>query len=121
MDWPPLAPLVLFMGAVLVVAAFIVAVSGHFPAEHRKPALAGPAGTAIIVATSLVVAGSGLLALHLAWRDLPWYAAVLGAGPMILAGPYMLHPLPDRVVNGASILLLLAGLAGVLAGLMLTV
>ena len=118
MEWPPVAGLATFMAAILVVVMFIIAASGHFPAEHRKPALAGPAGTAIIVGTSIIVAAVMLIAAVYAWLVLPWYAAVIGAGLMILIAPYALHPLPDSVVNGRGALLFLAVAAAVLAGLM---
>ncbi len=118
MEWPPVAELAIFMAAILIVCMFIIAASGHFPAEHRKPALAGPAGMAIIVGTSIVVAVTMLIAVVYAWLILPWYAAVIGAGLMVLIAPYTLHPLPDTIVNGRGALLLLALLAAVLAGFM---
>ncbi len=118
MQWPPVAELVTFTAAVLVIFMFVIAASGHFPAEYRKAALAGPVGTAIIVATSVVIGVTCLIALFYAWHYLPWYAAVIAAGLMILIAPYTLHPLPDAIINGRGVLLLLALAAILLDALM---
>lgn len=116
MELPGVAELIIFMAAVLTISAFVITVAGQFPREHRKPALDGPAGAAVLWLTITLAAAAGIATLAFAWRALPWYAAVLGAGLMILIAPYVLHPLPDRVVNGPSALLALAFLALVLAG-----
>ncbi len=116
---PPLATLV-FMAAVLVVATFTIAVSGHFPRQQRKPALEGRGGTLVIAVTIAAVGLTAIIALGLAWTVIPWYAAVIGGGLMILLGPYVLHPFPDTIVNGRSVLLALAVLALALDALMLS-
>lgn len=114
-SWPALA---LFVAAVLVIAMFVIAAAGHFPPEHRKAALATPAGSAILWLTIAVVAAAGVAALVFAWLALPWYAAVIGGGLMILIAPYLLHPLPDWFVNGRSSLVTCALLAAVLVAAM---
>lgn len=119
MELPPPVELLAFMAAVLIVFMFIVAVSGHFPAEHRKSALKGTAGTAILMSSSALVAGAALVGLFFAYRTLPWYAAVIGAGFMILVAPYALHPWPDSFINGRGALCALAGTAALLAALMI--
>jgi len=114
MPLPPWPELALFMALVLVIFVFAIAVSGHFPAEHRAAALKSASGTALLWATIAVVAVSALLALVFAYRLIPWYAAVIGGGLMILAAPYVLQPFPDSIVNGRASLLTLAAAAAAL-------
>ena len=110
-ELPPWPEFVLFSAAVLVVSAFVITVAGQFPREHRKPALASPAGAAILWLTIIATGAAGLAALAFAWAVLPWYAAVIGAGLMVLIAPYVLHPLPDWFINGRSSLVALSVLA----------
>ena len=112
-SWPELA---LFTAAVLVIAAFVITVAGQFPSEHRKPGFASPVGAAILWLAIAAVGASGLATIAFAWAALPWYAAVLGAGLMILIAPYILHPLPDWFLNGRTGLVVLAALAVALVG-----
>lgn len=116
MKLPSLPELILFMAAVLAISAFVITAAGQFPREHRKPALDSPAGTALLWLTIALATVAVVATLLFAWLALPWYATVLGAGLMILIAPYVLHPLPDRVVNGPSALVWLSALALVLAG-----
>lgn len=108
---PPWDALAVFMGTVLIVFMVVVAASGHFPREWRAGTLATVAGTAILWLTIAITAATALGAIAFAWALIPWYAAVIGAGLMILVAPYALHPLPDRIVNGPSVLVTLACLA----------
>ena len=108
---PPWPEIVLFMAAVLVVSAFVIAVAGQFPREHRKPGFASPAGTVILWLSILAAAAAGLAAIAFAWVALPWYAVVIGGGLMVLIAPYVLHPLPDWFINGRSAPVALSALA----------
>ncbi|MGI9383133.1 MAG: hypothetical protein ACR2PO_08260 [Methyloligellaceae bacterium] len=111
MPLPPWPELALFMALVLVIFVFIVAVSGHFPLEYRADAFKGALGAAVLWGSIAVAAISALLALVFVYQLVPWYAAVIGGGLMILAAPYVLQPLPDRIVNGRGALLMLAAIA----------
>lgn len=111
MQMPPPIESMTFMAGVLVVFIFIVTVAAHFPAEARRPSLRGTAGTALIFCSSALVATSAIAGLILAYHAIPWYAAVIGGGAMILAAPYTLHPLSDDFVNGPSALIVLGALA----------
>lgn len=115
MALPPLPELAVFMALILVLSLYALTVSGHFPAEHRAPSLATPAGTLILWGTLALAAAAALLAARFAWRHIPFYATTLGGGAMLLAAPLALQPLPDSFVNGRRGLLLFAGLALVLA------
>ena len=111
-SWPEFA---LFTAAVLVVSAFVITVAGQFPREHRKSGLASPAGAVILWLTILAAGAAGLAALAFAWVALPWYAVVIGGGLMVLVAPYLLHPLPDRFIDGPWSLAVLSVLAVALA------
>ena len=114
MPLPPWPELALFMALVLVVFVFIVAVAGHFPADYRAEALKGAFGAAVLWGCIAVAALSVLLALVFAYQLIPWYAAVIGGGLMILAAPYVLQTFPDSIVNGRASLLTLAAAAAAL-------
>jgi hypothetical protein len=93
-------PLILFMALLLAVALCGLAASGHFPREHRSPALQSGAGPFILfgsLALSLLCLAAGL---WLAGRAIPWYAIVIGGGAVLLAAPLLLRPFPDDFVNG---------------------
>jgi hypothetical protein len=107
---PPPAALSIFMGLVLALALCGLTVSGHFPAEVREPRLQTTIGRLTLwatIAVALLVAGT---AIALAWRRLPLYAAIIGAGAMMLIAPQLLRPLPDSFVNGRRGLLAFAAL-----------
>jgi hypothetical protein len=104
MAWGVLA---LFMLTVLAASLYGLAAAGHFPAEHRPPALQG-AGAAILWLTLLATVVAVVVVLIAAVRGLPWYALVIGGGLMLLAAPLVLQPFPDRLVNGRAGLLLFA-------------
>jgi len=90
----------LFTGATLLIALYGLTVSGHFPAEFRGAALRGGQGILLLRATMVVAGLAGVVVLVRAWNTLPWYAAVIGGGAMLLFAPLLLQPLPDRFVNG---------------------
>ena len=94
-----------------VLVSVVITAAGQFPREHRKPALASPAGGVILWLSILAVGAAGIAAIAFALMALPWYAWVIGAGLMILIAPYLLHPLPDRFIDGRASLVVLAALA----------
>jgi hypothetical protein len=113
--WPQL---LLFMGAMMLIALYGLTVSGHFPAEFRGEALKGNSG-AIALWVSIAVAASATgLTLLRGWETLPWYAVVIGAGAMLLFAPLLLRPLPDSFVNGRGGLVVFSGGAALLAFLL---
>ncbi len=114
-DW---AALVLLMGTVLLVALYGLAASGHFPAEYRPEKLQRGWGILVLWGTMIATGLAGTSVLVLAWRALPWYATVIGAGAALLFAPLLLQPMPDRFVNGRRGLFVLAAGAVVLAALM---
>jgi hypothetical protein len=102
-------PLILFMALLLAAALCGLAASGHFPEEHRSPALQSPAGKFILFGSlvlSLLCLGAGIA---LVWPAVPWYAAVIGGGAVVLAAPLALRPFPDAFVNGRAALIAFAG------------
>ena len=112
--WPQL---LLFMGAVMLIALYGLTASGHFPAEFRSESLKG-SGATILWSTMAVAAAAGVAALLRGWGALPWHAAVISAGAMLLFAPLLLRPLPDSFVNGRSALLIFSTGAAVLAAVL---
>lgn len=110
--WPALA---LFAGALVVASLYGLALSGHFPAEHRKPDLRLPGGTAVIWGTAALALAAVGVAIVAAARALPWPVAVIAGGTAILVAPLILQHFPDRFVDGRRGLLLLASGSAVLA------
>ena len=113
--WPQL---LLFMGAMMLIALYGLTVSGHFPAEFRGETLKGGSGAvALWVSIAVAVSAAGLTLLR-GWETLPWYAVVIGAGAMLLFAPLLLRPLPDSFVNGRGGLVVFSGGAALLAFLL---
>ena len=108
----------LLMGSVLLVALYGLAASGHIPAEFRPEKLQRGWGALVLWGTIIATGLAAVVALVLAWRALPWYATVIGAGAALLFAPLLLQPLPDSFVNGRRGLLVFAAGAVVLAALM---
>jgi membrane-associated PAP2 superfamily phosphatase len=113
-------PLLAFMALLLAAALCGLAASGHFPHEHRSPALKTRAG-AFILFGSLVLSMLCLaIGAALVGRAVPWYALVIGGGAMVLAAPLLLRPLPDVFVNGRAALVTFAGASMLMVVLLLS-
>lgn len=115
MSLPSLTDLALFTMAVLALTVFGLAASGHFPREHRAPALRTAAGAGVLwgsIALALIAAVAVLVG---AIARLPWYAAIIGGGLMVLLAPLVLQQMPDRLADGAAVLVFCALSAAVLA------
>jgi ABC-type phosphate transport system permease subunit len=93
--------------------------SGHFPREHRAPALRSPLGTVILHGTILIALTSLIAGLWAAWRLIPWYAAVIAGGLAILATPVVLQKFSDSFVHDRGSLLSFAGASVALAIMLL--
>lgn len=111
MPLPPWPELATFMALVLIVCTYVMAASGHFPSEGRSPRIATPTGTTILWSTIVLVALTTIFALFFAYLTIPWYAAVIGGGLMMLIAPFTLQPFPDRFVDGPTVLVALALMA----------
>lgn len=108
-------PLGLFMALLMALSLHGLAASGQFPREHRSPALGAGLGASILFASIAVAIASLLVGLTLAWRLIPWYAAIIGGGAVVLAAPLVLQSLPDRFVDGPGALIAFAGTGVALA------
>lgn len=117
-DWTVLA---LFIAIVLSVAVYGLALSAHFPAEHRRASLSGPAGSLILWGTMAASGLAAAAAIRLGWSFLPVYATVIAGGLAILAAPLILKPLPDHLIDERGGLLLFATLAATFAGISATI
>jgi hypothetical protein len=107
--------LVVLMVLILACTLYGLAASGHFPAQHRLPALRSDAGRAILygtLAATLAAAAAGIAA---AWQALPGPALILGGGAMLLAAPLLLRLLPDWFVDGHAALVTFAAAAAACA------
>jgi hypothetical protein len=110
--------LLLFTALLLALSLKGLAASGHFPYEHCSAVLRRGLGRLLLfgsIATALICL---LVGITVAWRYLPWYAAVIGGGGAILIAPLALQPLPDRFVDGAGALIVFGGASLVLTAAM---
>ena len=114
-----LPELSLFAAAILLLALYGLTVSGHFPVEHRAEQLRTAGGSAFMWATIAAAGLATAIALVFAWQLIPWYAAVIVGGGMLLIAPLLLQPFPDTFVNGKRGLLVFAGGAVLIAAEML--
>src|SRR5262249_57809075 len=105
-----------FRGLRLAVWRPGLTAAGHFPRRQGEPwARVG----ATVLFGSMAVGGACLLAALVgAWRHIPWYAAIIGGGAMVLFTPLVLRPLPDAFVDGPAALLAFSGLAALLAAVL---
>jgi len=110
-DW---LAFVLFIALTLSITIYVLALSVHFPAEHRRSSLRGGGGY-VLWGTAFIAIAAAVVALYFAWTALPGYFAVLGGGAAILIAPTLLKPLPDRLIDDRGGLLLFAGVAALLA------
>ena len=110
--------LLLFMALVCAGSLYGLSASGHFPHEHRAASLDYFGGKALLFGSMAVTSLAAFAGIVLAARLLPWYAAVIGAGLMLLLTPLLLRPFPDRFVNGTAALLTFAAASALLAALL---
>jgi hypothetical protein len=104
----PWVELLLFMAAVALLALYGLSVSGHFPADLRAAEFRAGLG-AITMWITIAIAGlATVVVIGAAWSVLPWYAAAIGGGAMLLIAPLILQAFPDRFVNGRSALIAFA-------------
>ena len=113
-------PLLSFMLLLLAAALCGLAASGHFPREHRSPALQTGAGAFILFGSLVVSMLSLAVGVALVWQAVPWYAVVIGGGAMVLAAPLLLRPLPDAFVNNRATLVTFAGASMLMVVLLLS-
>lgn len=111
-QWGALAAFALL---VMSAALYGLTASGQFPSEHRAEALKSPAGAAILWGTMAAGAFTAFVGLFLAWVALPWYAAVIVGGGVLLMAPLVLQLFPDSFVDGRSGLLVFAGIGAALS------
>ena len=112
-------PLVFFAMLMLMLSLHGLSASGHFPREHRAAALNSPLGAIILHGTILIALTSLIVGLWATWRLIPWYAAVIAGGVVILATPPVLRRFSDSFVDGRGSLLSFAGASAVLAAMLL--
>jgi len=111
-------PLLSFMLLLLSASLCGLAASGHFPAEHRAPALRAGFGRLILFGSLTLCLLCLVGGIALIWRTVPWYAAVIGGGSMMLAAPLLLQPFPDWFVNGRGALVTFSGLSLLMTALL---
>ena len=111
--------LVLFALLMLMLSLHGLSASGHFPREHRAPALSSPLSAVILHGTILIALASLFAGLWAAWRLIPWYAAVISGSLAILAAPLVLQGFSDSFVDHRGSLLSFAGASAALAIMLL--
>ena len=100
---------------ILTVTLYGLALSGHFPREHRAEALRGHGGTATIAITAGLSAAALIVCGYTAYTRAPWYLIVLFVGSALLMAPLVLSRFPDWFVNGRLALWTFCGAAWLVA------
>src|SRR4051794_5893001 len=88
-------PLLLFMALWLVLSLYALAAAGHFPRAQRVDAMQSATAAFVLyvsLAVSLFCLAAGIV---IASRAIPWYAAIIGGGAMVLVAPLLLQTLSD--------------------------
>jgi hypothetical protein len=108
--------LALFMALFLSVSMYALAASGHFPHEHRAQKFKTGIGRMVLFGTIVLSILGAVLGVYFVRASVPWYAAVIGGGAMVLAAPLVLQLFSDRFVDGRTSLLTLSGAAILFSG-----
>jgi hypothetical protein len=112
--------LALFMALLCACSLCGLAASGHFP--RQRHASDGGGTEAAILFGSIGVSGAcAAVGVAVAARSLPWPAAVIGAGLVLLAAPLLLRAMPDQLVDGHAALIVCAAAATLFASVLLLV
>jgi hypothetical protein len=111
--------LIFFTLLMLMLSLHGLSASGHFPREHRAPALSSPLSAVILHGTILIALASLIAGLWAAWRLIPWYAAVIAGSLAILAAPLVLQEFSDSFVDDHRSLLSFAGASAALTIMLL--
>ena len=107
-------PLLVFMADLLAISLHWLAAAGHFPYEHRSTALRARFASAVLFGSIAVTCACFAMSLVFAWRAIPWYAAIIAAGAVVLTAPLLLQLFRERFVDGIAALLSFSGAAMVL-------
>lgn len=107
-------PLIVFTALLLVLSLHVLAAAGHFPHEHRPPALRSASGSLILFGSLAISLICLVIDIVFAWRHIPWYMATISGGAAVLVAPLLLQLFPDRFVDGAPALMTFASTGAVL-------
>ena len=118
MSLASIVPLAIFVALMLLASLQALSASGHFPRASRLPALSQGSGPVVLWTSIIISAISAVVGIAAAWRQIPWYAAVIGGGTAILLAPMALQFFPDRIVDGRSALIGFAAAAAIFAALL---
>lgn len=94
----------IFAALMLMLSLYVLSLSGHFPSEHRAPALRGTGGTALMIMCSIIATAALVAGMVAAWQQAPLFMLIIGGGASVLAAPLVLTNFPDRFVNGRAAL-----------------
>ncbi|HVT56568.1 MAG TPA: hypothetical protein VHD34_11060 [Xanthobacteraceae bacterium] len=106
-----IAELLVFMALFLAVSMYALAASGHFPREHRGKKFKTPLGSIILFGTIVISILCAAAGVYFVQAAVPWYAAIIGGGAVVLAAPLVLQLFSDRFVDGRMSLLTFSGAA----------
>ncbi len=114
-------PLLSFMALLLSASLYGLAASGHFPAEHRAPALRTGVGRIVLFGSLALCLFCLVGGIALVWH----HRAVVRGGDRrrltVLIALLLLQPFPDLFVNGRAALLTFSGLSLAMTALLLFV
>jgi hypothetical protein len=111
--------LALFAALIMAVSLQLLAASGHFPLQARRPAMKGAPAVLLLWFSLAMTAGALIVGALAAWERLPWEGLIIAGGLVLLSAPLVLQQFPDRFVDGRAALVTFA--AGAIACALLLV
>jgi hypothetical protein len=97
---------------------YALAASGHFPREHRGKPFTTAAGGVLLFGTIAISLACAAAGVYFVQARVPWYAAIIGGGAVVLAAPLLLQLFSDEFVDGRASLLVFSAVAACMAVLM---
>lgn len=105
----------IFAALMLALSLYVLSLSGHFPPEHRAPALQGAAGTSVMAVSAALAVVALTAGIAAGWHRMPLVAMIIGGGAGMLLAPLVLTNFSDRFVNGRGALVAFSGAAALCA------
>ena len=117
MALPDLTTSLIFAVICLTISVGLVQLSGFVPAADVRSLASNPTVTILLIGGICLTIGLVTIALTLAVTDMGWAPAVIIGGITFLVAPFLVEPLPARIKDSASGLVIFIAAATVALGL----